>query len=120
MKKTVISMLASGVMVFGVAAVASAADTATTDATNSMTKGEFGNHDAWSLAKGDAKPAVTDCKVTWMDTTSNKTYCFSSEANKDAFAKDTKTNIAKANAAYEKVAKNTTETSATTDDHMTH
>ncbi len=63
--------------------------------------GEYGNHCAWGLTMG--KQVMTDCKINWKDSASNKTYCFSNEEAKSHWAKDTKTNITKANSEYAKI-----------------
>lgn len=64
-------------------------------------KGEYGGTCAEGLAMG--KEMKTDCKISWIDAASKKTYCFSSEGMKTAWAKDTKTNVMKADAEYAKM-----------------
>ena len=67
----------------------------------SPTTGEYGNHCAWGLTMG--KQVATDCKINWQDSTTHKTYCFSSEEAKSSFAKDTAGNTKKADAEYTKI-----------------
>jgi hypothetical protein len=67
----------------------------------SPTTGEYGNHCAWGLTMG--KQVATDCKINWTDSTSHKTYCFSSDEAKTNWAKDTTTNTKKADAEFSKV-----------------
>jgi YHS domain-containing protein len=55
--------------------------------------GEFNNECAWGLAND--KHVVTDCSVSSVGG-DGKTYCFSSEASRDAFMKDPETNAKKA------------------------
>ena len=64
-------------------------------------KGEFGNHCAMGLTLG--KQVETDCAINWTDSTSGKIYCFSSEAFKTEWAKNTTANTTKAAAAYAKL-----------------
>lgn len=85
MKKLIVASL-----VLGLVNVAFANTPATT--------GEFGNHCAMGLAMG--KRVHTDCKINWKDTATNKTYCFSSEAMKAEWAKNTTENITKATQGY--------------------
>ena len=84
-----------------VASTAFAADTAT-----APIKGEYGNNCAWGVTQG--KTVHTDCSVNWVDTTTHKTYCFSTQEAKASWAKDTKASITKADAEYPKVATTTT------------
>lgn len=58
----------------------------------SASAGEFNNECAWGLANG--KHVKTDCSVNMA--VDGKTYCFSSEDAKKAFAKDVKTHAKKA------------------------
>jgi|GEM_PF-2432224 len=73
--------------------------------------GEFGNHCAWGLTMG--KQISTDCSVNWKDSTSGKIYCFSSEAFKTDWAKNTASNTAKASAEFTKLSKASTTEPAT-------
>jgi hypothetical protein len=65
------------------------------------TTGEYGNHCAWGLTMG--KQVATDCKINWTDSTSHKTYCFSTDEAKGNWAKDTTANTKKADAEFSKV-----------------
>ena len=68
------------------------------DSAQAEGKGEFGGHDAFGLTSN--QQIQTDCKITWEDASSKKTYCFSTEQMKADFAKDTAGNLAKAEANY--------------------
>lgn len=99
--RKVISALAVTLLAAG---TAFAADTATPGTVH----GEFGNQCAYGLTMG--KQVMTDCKINWQDPTTHKTYCFSSEEAKTNWAKDVKSNIAKADTTFGKVAGGTTHT----------
>ncbi len=64
----------------------------------SKTSGEYGNHCAMGLVKG--LQVATDCSINWTDTSTHKTYCFSSEAMKSEWAANTKHFITAADGAY--------------------
>jgi YHS domain-containing protein len=57
--------------------------------------GEFDGACAMGLASGEVKK--TDCSVNWTDS-DGKTYCFGSDASKQAFLQDPAGNLQKANA----------------------
>ena len=76
-------------------------------ADNHADMGQYGNHCAYGLTMGKQVP--TDCHVNWVDPASHKKYCFLNEENKANWAKDTATNIKKANEEYTKLAGHTTE-----------
>lgn len=63
--------------------------------------GEFGNYCAMDLAMG--REVHTTCTINWMDPTTKKTYCFSTEAMKNNWAKDPAGNLAKATTEYGKL-----------------
>jgi len=65
------------------------------------TTGEYGKHCAWGLTMG--KQVATDCSINWTDSTSHKTYCFSSQEAKTSWAKDTTANTKKADTEFSKV-----------------
>lgn len=109
MKKLLLSVLA--ISAFGVAVAASANPTTTTTTTTTATAGEFGGNCTMGLALG--KEVKTDCKITWTDDATHKTYCFSSDAMKNDFAKDAKGNLTKAEEHY----KNHTAANTTTTEH---
>lgn len=67
-------------------------------ATHDKVNGQYGNHCAMGLVKG--LQVATDCSINWTDTTTNKTYCFSSEAMKTEWAANTKHFITAADASY--------------------
>lgn len=58
---------------------------------------------AYGLTKG--MKVATDCSINWKGT-DGSTYCFSTEANKGEWAKDTTTNMAKADAGYAQLTAN--------------
>lgn len=64
--------------------------------------GEFGGQCTMGLALG--KVVDTPCEVTWKSE-AGKTYCFGNAEAKDAFLKDPKQNLAKAEAYYQSNAK---------------
>jgi YHS domain-containing protein len=55
--------------------------------------GELGDECAWGLANN--KHVKTDCKVNMVGS-DGKTYCFSSQESKEAFAKEPEKNLKKA------------------------
>lgn len=60
--------------------------------------GEFGNYCAMGLTQGQKK--LTDCSISQK--IDKKTYCFGSNAAREAFMKDPEANIAKAQAEFTK------------------
>jgi hypothetical protein len=66
----------------------------------SATSNEFNGNCALGMTMG--KMVSTDCSINWMDSATNKKYCFSTEQAKTDWAKDTKANIEKAAAEYMK------------------
>lgn len=58
--------------------------------------GEYGNNCAFGLTKGVKK--YTDCSV--HEKIDGKLYCFSKQAAKEEFMKDSKANVAKATSFY--------------------
>ena len=69
--------------------------------TKAGTHGEFGNHCAMGLTMG--KQVTTDCSINWTDSKTHKTYCFSSEAMKNEWAKNTEANEKKASEQFAKL-----------------
>lgn len=91
MKKLAIAVLASAFL----AGTAFAAP-----ATHENASQEFGGYCATGLAMG--KMVKTDCHISWTDSATHKTYCFSSEEMKKEWAKDTTKHIKQASDFYAK------------------
>jgi|1048.fasta_scaffold116542_2 hypothetical protein len=64
----------------------------------SATSNEFNGHCALGMTMGKMVP--TDCSINWVDSSTSKKYCFSTEQAKSNWAKDTKSNIEKADSEY--------------------
>ena len=67
-------------------------------------KGEFGNHCAFGLTRGNMMD--TPCTITTTDAQSGKTYCFSTENAKKEWLKDPAGNPIKATESYAKLGAN--------------
>lgn len=61
-----------------------------------QTEPEFEGHCAMSAALGNKLP--TDCSVVWISPKSNRLYCFSSEAARNAFVRNASGNEDRAQA----------------------
>lgn len=103
MKKVFVALCAS-LLIAGTAFAAAPATT-----------GEFGGHDAMGLAMG--KQIQTDCKINWTDPKTSKEYCFSTEAMKKDWAKNTAMNTEKATKEYAKLS---TEKTGKAMEHTAH
>lgn len=62
-------------------------------------KGEFGNHDPIGLASGAV--IKVDCSLNWIDPDDRKIYCFNSATAVEYFRRWPKTNIRRAQKAWE-------------------
>ncbi len=62
-------------------------------------KGEFDNHDPIGLAAGAA--IKTDCALNWIDPDDHKLYCFNSATSVEYFRQWPKSNIRRAQAAWQ-------------------